>query len=78
MRARPTDHDTAHGAVAASGGKCSMSDLGADLARAYEARVAAADVALTPAAIRAVGMRQNSELVGVESRPVGYPSLLWT
>ncbi len=23
-------------------------------------------------------MRQNSELVGVESRPVGYPSLLWT
>jgi hypothetical protein len=31
-----------------------MSDLGADLARAYEARVAAADVELTPAAIRAV------------------------
>ncbi len=31
-----------------------MSDLGEDLARAYEARVAAADVALTPAAIRAV------------------------
>jgi len=31
-----------------------VSDLGADLARAYEARVAAADVALTPAAIRAV------------------------
>jgi len=31
-----------------------MSDLSADLARAYEARVAAADVELTPAAIRAV------------------------
>jgi len=31
-----------------------MSDLGADLARAYEARVAVADVELTPAAIRAV------------------------
>jgi len=31
-----------------------MADLGEDLARAYEARVAAADVALTPAAIRAV------------------------
>ncbi len=31
-----------------------MSDLGAALARAYEARVAAADVELTPAAIRAV------------------------
>jgi len=31
-----------------------VSDLGADLARAYEARVAAADVELTPAAIRAV------------------------
>ncbi len=31
-----------------------MSDLGADLTRAYEARVAAADVELTPAAIRAV------------------------
>ncbi len=31
-----------------------MSDLGADLARAYEARVAAADVELTPAAIGAV------------------------
>ncbi len=31
-----------------------MSDLGEDLARAYEARVAVADVALTPAAIRAV------------------------
>jgi len=31
-----------------------MSELGEDLARAYEARVAAADVELTPAAIRAV------------------------
>jgi len=31
-----------------------VSDLGADLARAYEARVAAADVELTPAAIHAV------------------------
>ncbi len=31
-----------------------MSDLGEDLARAYEARVAAADVELTPTAIRAV------------------------
>jgi len=31
-----------------------MSDLGENLARAYEARVAAADVELTPAAIRAV------------------------
>ncbi len=31
-----------------------MSDLGEDLARAYEARVAAANVELTPAAIRAV------------------------
>jgi len=31
-----------------------VSDLGQDLARAYEARVAAADVELTPAAIRAV------------------------
>jgi len=31
-----------------------VSDLGADLARAYEARVAVADVELTPAAIRAV------------------------
>ncbi len=31
-----------------------MSDLGEELARAYEARVAATDVALTPAAIRAV------------------------
>ena len=31
-----------------------MSDLGEDLARAYEARVAAVDVELTPAAIRAV------------------------
>jgi len=31
-----------------------VSDLGEDLARAYEARVAATDVELTPAAIRAV------------------------
>jgi hypothetical protein len=31
-----------------------MSDLGEDLARAYEARVAVAEVELTPAAIRAV------------------------
>ena len=31
-----------------------MSDLSADLARVYEARVAVADVELTPAAIRAV------------------------
>ncbi len=31
-----------------------MSDLGEDVARAYEARVAVADVELTPAAIRAV------------------------
>jgi len=31
-----------------------MSDLGEDLAQAYEARVAATDVELTPAAIRAV------------------------
>jgi len=31
-----------------------VSDLGEDLARAYEARVAAVDVELTPAAIRAV------------------------
>ncbi len=31
-----------------------MSDLGEDLARAYEARVVATDVELTPAAIRAV------------------------
>jgi len=31
-----------------------VSDLGEDLAQAYEARVAATDVALTPAAIRAV------------------------
>ncbi len=31
-----------------------MSDLSADLARVYEARVAATDVELTPAAIRAV------------------------
>ncbi len=41
-----------------------MSDLGADLARAYEARVAAADVELTPAAIRAV----VRELGGGEGR----------
>ena len=41
-----------------------MSDLGADLARAYEARVAAADVDLTPAAIRAV----VRELGGGEGR----------
>jgi hypothetical protein len=41
-----------------------MSDLGEDLARAYEARVAAADVALTPAAIRAV----VQELGGGEGR----------
>jgi len=41
-----------------------MSDLGADLARAYEARVAATDVELTPAAIRAV----VHELGGGEGR----------
>ena len=41
-----------------------MSDLGADLTRAYEARVAAADVELTPAAIRAV----VRELGGGEGR----------
>jgi len=41
-----------------------VSDLGADLARAYEARVAAADVDLTPAAIRAV----VRELGGSEGR----------
>ncbi len=41
-----------------------MSDLGADLARAYEARVAATDVELTPAAIRAV----VRELGGGEGR----------
>jgi len=41
-----------------------VSDLGADLARAYEARVAAADVELTPAAIRAV----VRELGGGEGR----------
>jgi len=35
-------------------GQRNVSDLGEDLARAYEARVAAADVELTPAAIRAV------------------------
>ncbi len=41
-----------------------MSDLGEDLARAYEARVVAADVELTPAAIRAV----VRELGGGEGR----------
>jgi len=41
-----------------------MSDLGEDLARAYEARVAAADVELTPATIRAV----VRELGGGEGR----------
>ncbi len=41
-----------------------MSDLGDDLVRAYEARVAAADVELTPAAIRAV----VRELGGGEGR----------
>ncbi len=41
-----------------------MSDLGEDLARAYEARVAAAEVELTPAAIRAV----VRELGGGEGR----------
>jgi len=41
-----------------------VSDLGADLARAYEARVAAAGVELTPAAIRAV----VRELGGGEGR----------
>ena len=41
-----------------------MSDLGADLARAYEAWVAAADVELTPAAVRAV----VRELGGGEGR----------
>ncbi len=41
-----------------------MSDLGEDLARAYEARVAAVDVELTPAAIRAV----VRELGGGEGR----------
>ncbi len=41
-----------------------MSDLSADLVRAYEARVAAADVELTPAAIRAV----VRELGGGEGR----------
>ncbi len=41
-----------------------MSDLGEDLARANEARVAAADVELTPAAIRAV----VRELGGGEGR----------
>jgi len=42
----------------------SVSDLGEDLARAYEARVAAVDVELTPAAIRAV----VRELGGGEGR----------
>jgi len=41
-----------------------VSDLGQDLAQAYEARVAAADVELTPAAIRAV----VRELGGGEGR----------
>ncbi len=41
-----------------------MSDLGEDLARAYEARVAAKDVELTPAAIRSV----VRELGGGEGR----------
>jgi len=41
-----------------------VSDLGEDLARAYEARVAAADVELTPVAIRAV----VRELGGGEGR----------
>ncbi len=41
-----------------------MSDLGADLTRVYEARVAAVDVELTPAAIRAV----VRELGGGEGR----------
>jgi len=41
-----------------------VSDLGEDLARAYEVRVAAADVELTPAAIRAV----VRELGGGEGR----------
>ncbi len=41
-----------------------MSDLGEDLTRAYEARVAAADVELTPAAIHAV----VRELGGGEGR----------
>jgi len=41
-----------------------VSDLGADLARAYEARVAATDVELTPTAIRAV----VRELGGGEGR----------
>jgi len=41
-----------------------VSDLGEDLARAYEARVAAADVELTPTAIRAV----VRELGGGEGR----------
>jgi len=41
-----------------------VSDLGEDLARAYEARVAATDVELTPAAVRAV----VRELGGGEGR----------
>ena len=41
-----------------------MSDLGEDLARVYEARVAATDVELTPATIRAV----VRELGGGEGR----------
>jgi len=41
-----------------------VSDLGEDLARAYEARVAATDVELTPAAVRAV----VHELGGGEGR----------
>ena len=41
-----------------------MSDLSVDLAQAYEARVAARDVELTPAAIRAV----VRELGGGEGR----------
>ncbi len=48
--------------VAHKGGD--VSDLGEDLARAYEARVAAANVELTPAAIRAV----VRELGGGEGR----------
>jgi len=41
-----------------------VADLGADLARAYEARVAVVDVELTPAAIRTV----VRELGGGEGR----------
>ncbi len=62
-----------------------MSDLSADLAHAYEARVAAADVELTPAAIRAVvrdlgggagrsqvaeGNKQLAGQLGISVRPV--------